>query len=260
MVIGAARASTAQAAGLQPVARPPRCDGASGSHRATPDRRRPVDPHAGAASGIDTDSSPGSRQAASRPVRRVVAVARSSGRISVRLVPARPAPDPRSHSGADRRGAVQALHPRWRRLPEVGVTRPARGFVDAVARATAGRPRRRDQVESRSAPRAAATMGARQGRVAAIVGGMALMAPARRPRPVISRLLILRSTRSTRTSRGRSRQHAHRVPALARADVHAAIATATRRGPAAGCCGRMSRPARARISRIDHPGASGARR
>ena len=65
------------------------------------------------------------------------------------------------------------LHPRWRRLSEVGVTRPARGFVDAVLGLPPGRPRRRDRGRVIDpAPRAATPMGPGQGRFAALVGGV----------------------------------------------------------------------------------------
>jgi hypothetical protein len=91
------------------------------------------------------------------------------------------------------------LHPRWSRLAEVGVIRPARGFVDAVLALPADGVVVATEVES-AVRRLEQQLRWAHDKADSLPSSSAwpVVAPADRPRPRISRLLIVRSTRSTR--------------------------------------------------------------
>lgn len=127
------------------------------------------------------------------------------------------------------------LHPRWKRLAEVPVVRPARGFVDAmlalpddgivVATEVQSEIRRLEQ-QLRWALNKADSLPSSS--------AWPLVAPPDRPRPAISRLLIVRSTSSTREiARSFESTLASQYPASAAA-IHASLVTADAAWPGAG--------------------------
>jgi transcriptional regulator with XRE-family HTH domain len=140
------------------------------------------------------------------------------------------------------------VHPRWTRMAEVGVMRPARGFIDAaLAHASAGlvvateveSAIRRLEQQLRWAHDKAASLPSSP--------AWSLLAPAEGPRPVVSRLLILTSTR---TNRELARQFEATLrsefPAPASA-VYAALTTADQPWPGPGILWADVRQGRARI-------------
>ena len=140
------------------------------------------------------------------------------------------------------------LHPRWRRLSEVGVTRPARGFVDAVLGLPPAGLVVATEVES-SIRRVEQQLRWAQDKADSLPSSAAwaLMAPADGPRPVISRLLIVRSTRSTRDiARAFEATLASAYP-VRTADVHEALTTADAPWPGPGIVWADVEGGRARI-------------
>ena len=71
-------------------------------------------------------------------------------------------------------GLLGKLHPRWRPATEVGVTRPARGWIDVVLHDAREQPRAcgRDRV-GHPADRAAGPLGKDESRIAAVLGRLA---------------------------------------------------------------------------------------
>lgn len=91
------------------------------------------------------------------------------------------------------------LHPRWTRLPEVGVNRPARGFIDAVLALPTVGVIVATEIES-GVRRLEQQLRWTHDKADSLPSSPAwpLLAPADGPRPRITRLLILRSTRANR--------------------------------------------------------------
>jgi transcriptional regulator with XRE-family HTH domain len=140
------------------------------------------------------------------------------------------------------------LHPRWSRLAEVGVIRPARGFVDAVLALPADGIVVATEVES-GVRRLEQQLRWAHDKADSLPSSSAwpLIAPADSPRPRISRLLILRSTRSTRDSaRTFATTFASEYPAPAAA-VYAALTTADAPWPGSGIVWATVVGGRARI-------------
>lgn len=143
-------------------------------------------------------------------------------------------------------------HPSWRRLAEVGVTRPAHGFVDAVlARSPAGlivateveSSFRRLEQQLRWAHDKADSLPS--------ATAWALLAPSDSSPMVISRLLIVRSTRSTREiARTFERTLSAEYPARA-ADVYGSLVSSSRPWPGAGVLWANVQAGRAQI--LDRP-------
>jgi transcriptional regulator with XRE-family HTH domain len=142
----------------------------------------------------------------------------------------------------------KVLHPRWRKLAEVGVTRPARGFVDAVLGLPLVGLVVATEVES-TIRRLEQQLRWAQDKADSLPSSSAwaLMAPVDGPRPVISRLLIVRSTRSTRDiARAFEATLASAYPART-ADVYAALRTADAPWPGPGILWADVEGGRARI-------------
>ena len=106
------------------------------------------------------------------------------------------------HQAAMIDALLRSLDPRWRRLPEVAVHRPARGYIDAVladldepsgaiivATEAQSELRRLDQLIRWSLDKAESLPSADAWR---------FLAAADRPEPTVSRLLLIRSTAATR--------------------------------------------------------------
>jgi transcriptional regulator with XRE-family HTH domain len=140
------------------------------------------------------------------------------------------------------------LHPRWRRLPEVGVIRPARGFIDAVlalpdegvvvATEYESTIRRLEQQLRWAQDKADSLPSSSAWPLIAAVDG---------PRPSISRLLILRSTRTTRDiARAFEATLSSQYPAAALA-VFAALTTDDVPWPGSGILWADVQQGRARI-------------
>jgi len=155
--------------------------------------------------------------------------------LSVRLYPTT---GPRIH---DRIQApcVEALFalldPRWKHLAEVGVMRPARGFVDAVLALPASGVVVATEVES-SIRRLEQQLRWAHDKADSLPSAPAwsLIAPPDEPRPVISRLLILRSTRANRDlARTFEATLATEYPART-ADIYAALTKAVPPWPGSG--------------------------
>jgi len=91
------------------------------------------------------------------------------------------------------------VHPRWRRFAEVGVTRPARGFVDAVFGLGPGAVVVATEVES-SIRRLEQQIRWAHDKADSLPSAAAwpLIVPADGPRPVVSRLLVVRATQANR--------------------------------------------------------------
>jgi len=172
--------------------------------------------------------------------------------LSVRLYPTN---GPRIHDRIQApivEALFNILHPRWRRLAEVGVTRPARGFVDAVLGLPPAGLVVATEVES-TIRRLEQQLRWAQEKADSLPSSAAwaLMAPVDGPRPVISRLLIVRSTRLTRDiARVFEATLASAYPART-ADVHAALTTGDAPWPAPGILWADVDGGRARI--LDRP-------
>jgi transcriptional regulator with XRE-family HTH domain len=144
------------------------------------------------------------------------------------------------------------LDPRWSRLAEVGVIRPARGFVDAVLALPANGIVVATEVES-GIRRLEQQLRWAHDKADALPSSPAwpLLAPADGPRPRISRLLILRSARSTREiARAFTATLAAEYPAPAAA-VYAALTSADATWPGSGILWANVAGGRARI--LDGP-------
>ncbi len=126
----------------------------------------------------------------------VIAVASALGAdVSVRLYPGRGPRLTDRHSARMIEAVLQELAPMWRPHLEVGVVRPVRGFIDAVFE-------RRDQpllvvteFES-SLPRLEQQLRWAAAKAGAIASSDLVGAG---PAPMVSRLLVLRSTEATRS-------------------------------------------------------------
>lgn len=168
--------------------------------------------------------------------------------LSVRLYPTT---GPRLH---DRHQApiVESLfgilHPRWRRLAEVGVIRPARGFVDAVLALPDEGVVAATEVES-TIRRLEQQLRWAHDKADSLPSSSAwpLVAPVAGPRPSISRLLVLRSTRATRDiARAFEATLSSEYPARATA-VFAALTTGDAPWPGSGILWADVQQGRARI-------------
>jgi transcriptional regulator with XRE-family HTH domain len=144
------------------------------------------------------------------------------------------------------------LHPRWSRHAEVGVIRPARGFVDAVLALPADGVVIATEVES-AIRRVEQQLRWAHDKADSLPSSSAwpIVAPVDGPQPRISRLLILRSTRSTReVARAFAATLAAEYPAPASA-IHAALTTADAPWPGSGILWAAVAGGRARI--LDRP-------
>ena len=205
------RASRERADGPRSVARPRTCVDASGwrSGGSGPTRDcrfgRLLEPRASI-----TVTSPASRPAPSRPAMRFSWPSVRSWAPTSRFG-STPRAGPRIHDRIQAptiEALFRILDPRWHRLTEVGVNRPARGFVDAVLALPAVGLVVATEVES-AIRRLEQQLRWAHDKADSLPSSAAwsLVAPADGPRPVISRLLILRSTRSTGRSPARWRRH-----------------------------------------------------
>ena len=168
--------------------------------------------------------------------------------VTVRLYPAT---GPRIHDRIQApmiEALFRILHPRWRRLTEVGVNRPARGFVDVVLAQPGPGIVVATEVES-SIRRLEQQLRWAHDKADSLPSSTAwsLIAPADGPRPAISRLLVLRSTRSTREiARTFETTIAAEYPAPAAA-TYAALTTADAPWPGSGILWASVEGGRARI-------------
>lgn len=139
-------------------------------------------------------------------------------------------------------------HPRWLRSAEVGVTRPSRGFIDAVLALPADGVVVATEVES-GVRRLEQQLRWAHEKADSLPSSSAwqLVAPADGPRPRISRLLVLRSTRSNReAARLFEATLASEYPARYEA-VLAALTTADAPWPGSGMLWVSVEAGRARI-------------
>lgn len=144
------------------------------------------------------------------------------------------------------------LHPRWKRLLEVPVYRPARGFIDTVLVSPIDRmivaveahsELRRIEQQIRWAKSKADSLPS--------ASEWATLAPPDVPEPAISRLLVIRSSRSMREL-ARTYEANLRTAYPARAwDIHEALKTANTPWPGAGIIWAAVEGGRARI--LDRP-------
>jgi transcriptional regulator with XRE-family HTH domain len=144
------------------------------------------------------------------------------------------------------------VHPRWKRLLEVPDHRPARGFIDTVLASPLDRivvaveaqsELRRIEQQIRWAKAKAESLPS--------ASDWAMLAPAGAPQPVISRLLVIRSSHATREL---ARMYEANLMAAypARAwDIHQALTTGTAQWPGAGIIWAAVEGGRARI--LDRP-------
>lgn len=144
------------------------------------------------------------------------------------------------------------VHPRWKRLLEVPVHRPARGFIDAVlvspfermiVAVEAQSELRRIEQQIRWAKAKAESLPS--------ASDWAMLAPPDVPEPAISRLLVIRSSQSMREL-ARTYEANLRAAYPARAwDIHEALTTASAPWPGAGIVWAAVEGGRARI--LDRP-------
>ncbi len=132
-------------------------------------------------------------------------------------------------------GLFVELHERWKRLAEVAVRRPARGFIDAVLYAANEHVVVATEAQS-DIRRLEQQLRWAQDKADSLPSSTVwpTLAPGDAPPPRISQLLLLRSTQATRElARTFEATLASAYPARS-ADVHRALTTATGPWPGAG--------------------------
>ena len=159
----------------------------------------------------------------------LIAVSTALGaRLSLKTYPDTGARVRDRHQAAMIEALLEILHPRWKRLLEVAVHRPARGYIDAVlADPTSPDPvivatevqsdlRRLEQQLRWAADKAESLPSA---------SDWSFLAPSDGPEPVVSRLLVLRSTDATRDLARRFPQLLGAAYPARAVDMYGALAT-----------------------------------
>ncbi len=123
-------------------------------------------------------------------------------RLSVKTYPDTGARIRDRHQAAMLEALLAILHPRWRRLLEVAVHRPARGYIDAVVADVRPEVRLVVAIEVQSDLRRLEQQirwAAEKSESLPSAAAWSFLAPPDMPGPMVSRLLLLRSTAATRS-------------------------------------------------------------
>lgn len=183
----------------------------------------------------------------------LVAISSALGaRLSLRAYPDTGARIRDRHQAAMLDALLDILHPRWRRMLEVAVHRPARGYIDAVlvdetseivvATEVQSEMRRLEQQIRWAAEKSDSLPSA---------SSWSFLASPDAPGPTISRLLVLRSTVATRAIAGQFPHVLETAYPARTADVFRALTTGDGAWPGAGILWARVEGGRATI--LDRP-------
>jgi transcriptional regulator with XRE-family HTH domain len=145
--------------------------------------------------------------------------------LAVRLYPSTGSPIRDRHSAPIAAALIEILHPRWRPYPECAVQRPARGWIDLGLHDTVGSSFVASEIQS-ELRRLEQGLRWSQSKAESLPSweGWPHLGPA----PAISRLLVVRETR---TNRSIVRASAALLRAAYPANPHAALESLTRGAP-----------------------------